>query len=133
MQAVGGSRVHAPFAYTVGLTQAGLPELLVTGLSANRSGELLNAVAFHYLHADPVPRHGEHLCFTSLGCTEVQLPQPDAHLFVAVDLYGDDARAQQLVWADDRGRWPWEQGHRASLGGQPVPGPRAVRESAGPG
>ena len=129
VQAVGGSRSRAPFAYTVGLTEAGLPELLVTGLPALRSAELLNAAAFHYLHADPVPRHGEHLCWRGLPCTElVDVPHPEAHVYVAMNLFGDDVRAQQLVWLDDRGCWPWERGHRASRGGQPVLGPRAVRQ-----
>lgn len=127
VQAVGGSRARAPFAYTVGLTDAGLPELVATGLSALRSAELLNAVAFHYLHADPVPKPGDRFRLNDGPCLEVvALPHPEAHLFVATDLYGDAVRAHQLVWADDRGRWPWERAHRASRGGQPVLGPRGA-------
>lgn len=125
VQFVGGTRRYAPLAYTVGLTDAGLPELVATGLSAPRAARLLNAVAFHYLHADPVPEHGDRIRLNDGPCLEVvALPHPDAHLFVAINLYGGAVRAQQLVWADDRGRWPWERGHRASRGGQPVLGPR---------
>lgn len=125
VQFVGGTRAHAPFAYTAGLTDAGLPELVVTGLAHLRSAELLNAVAGHYLHADPVPVHGDRIRLNDGPCLEVvSLPHPDAHLLVARNLYGGALRAQQLVWCDDRGRWPWERGHRASQGGQPVLGPR---------
>lgn len=125
VQFVGGDRTYAPFAYTVGLTEAGLPELVVTGLTDQRSARLLNGVGAHYLHVDPVPEHGDRIRLTDSVLLEVvALPHPDAHLFVARNVYGDVLRAQQLVWHDDRGRWPWERGHRASRGGQPVLGPR---------
>lgn len=42
---------------------------------------------------------------------------------IDVELCGLGIDAQQLVYADDRGRWPWEVGFR---GTQPVLGPRAV-------
>lgn len=126
VQAVEGGRRSAPFAYTVGLTEAGLPELLVTGLAAYRAVAVLDAAAFHWLHAEPTPGHGEHLDLRDICVELVDLPHPDAHLVVAVRLYGRQAvTAQQLVRADDRGRWPWERGHRAGRGGQPVLGPRA--------
>jgi Domain of unknown function (DUF4262) len=31
-----------------------------------------------------------------------------------------------VVYADDRGRWPWDQGVRGGRGGQPVLGARAA-------
>jgi hypothetical protein len=35
-------------------------------------------------------------------------------------------RGLQMVWADDRDRWPWERGFRGRRGGQPVLGPRTT-------
>jgi hypothetical protein len=127
VQAVTSER-GAPLAYTVGLTAMGLPELVVTGMAPRRAALLLNGMAAHWLHAEPLPAHGEHADTRGGQCLEVvDLPHPEAHLFTATGLYGDDAvAAQQLVWADDRGRWPWERGHRASRGGQPVLGARAT-------
>lgn len=52
----------------------------------------------------------------------VELAHPDAHLDTAVALFGRELRALQLVWADDRGHWPWERGFRGMRGGQPVLG-----------
>ena len=130
VQAVEGGRRSAPFAYTVGLTEAGLPELLVTGMAAYRAAALLNVAAAHWLHAEPLPVHGAHLDLEHVCLELVDLPQPDAHLLMAVRLYGREAvTAQQLVRADDRGRWPWDRGHRAGRGGQPVLGPRAELRS----
>lgn len=42
-----------PFAYTVGLTNQGLPELLMTGMRPQRSGRILNSIA----HQDRRRRH----------------------------------------------------------------------------
>ena len=125
VQAVGGDRLHAPFAYTVGLTEAGLPELLVTGLSQVRAATLLNRAGEHWLHVDLEPGGGVQLVVAGIRVEVVDLPTPSAHLFVADELYGEDVRAQQLVWADTRGVWPWDRGHRAGRGGQPVLGPRS--------
>ena len=128
VQAVLGGKRHAPFAYTVGLTAHGLPELVVTGMAHYRSGALLNGMAGHWLHADVLPVPGQHVDVRDGRCLEVvEVPHPDAHLFVATRLFGrDGVTAQQLVWADSRGRWPWQVGHRAGRGGQPVLGPRCA-------
>lgn len=125
VQAVLGSRAHAPFAYTVGLTGMGLPELLVTGLSQERAAVLLNLMAEHWRHTDRVVAHGEQLELLDGRLLEVvDLPHPEAHVLTAGSVYGDAVRAQQLVWADDRGCWPWDARFRGRRGGQPVLGPR---------
>lgn len=116
---------RAALAYTVGLTSFELPELVVTGLTMVRAGRLLNNVASHVLHAD-APEPGERIPMPGWSLEVVELDQPTAHLFVVADFYGADFSALQLVWADDRGRWPWEQSFRSSRGGQPVLGPRST-------
>lgn len=113
------------FAYTVGLSEHLLPELLVTGLSMRRAGALLNDVAHHlvcHMGDDLVPGQS----WTQRGgptLEVVTVAEPTVHALTAVELYGLDVEAQQLVYADDRGRWPWEVGFR---GTQPVLGPRAI-------
>lgn len=129
VQSVGGSRIHAPFSYTVGLTAFGLPELVMTGRRPAEAAGVLNAYAQHLRHSE-VPDPGEVVEVQDRCFEVVALPHPDAHLFVATGLYGDSAVcALQLVWADERGRWPWEVGHRGGRGGQPVLGPRALPQS----
>jgi len=125
VQAVSGSQGRAPFAYTVGLVAMGLPELLVTGLKPAAAGALLNAVG-----AAPGLRPGELLEVDGRQLEVVHLPHPEAHLYVAHNLYGENLRAMQLVWQDDRGHFPWCKSHRAGRGGQPVLGPRFVQEVA---
>ncbi len=59
----------------------------------------------------------------------MRVAEPGAHLAVAAALNGPRFSAVQLVYADDRGRWPWDVGYRGGRGGQPVLG---ARSNAGP-
>jgi hypothetical protein len=127
VQAVQRDGIHPPWAYTVGLTAAGLPELVATGLPARRAQDLLNDVAAHVLHASPLVPGEQHALEGGPLIEVVELTEPSAHLFVAVEVYGKGIRAQQIVHADERGHWPWDVGYRGVRGGQPVLGLRAVR------
>jgi hypothetical protein len=119
-------RYRPPYVYTVGLTDHGRPELVVTGLPPRRAADLLNGVAAHLVHAD-APAVGEQIPLTGGPLVEiVSVAEPSAHLYVADELYGPGLAALQLVYADDRGHWPWDPGFRGGRGGQPVLGPRAA-------
>lgn len=121
LQYVEPHRDRPPFAYTLGLTLLGRPELVATGLPDHRVGSLLNDAAATARRDGP-PSPGERLLVAGWRVEVVELTVPDAHLHTAVGMFGPDTvRAVQLAWADGRGRWPWERGHR---GGQPVLGVR---------
>ena len=55
----------------------------------------------------------------------VEIEQPQEHLLTAIRIFGEQVRGLQLAWADGRGVWPWEPGHRARRAGQPLLGRRA--------
>ena len=111
-----------PWAYTVGLTSRGRPELVLTGMRWKRAAGLLNAEAAYRVHfEDPVA--GEQFRLRDGPLVEVvAVAEPSAHLHTAVELYGPVLAARQLVHADERGHWPWEVGYRGVRGGQPVLG-----------
>lgn len=115
-----------PFAYTVGLHDLGLPELLITGLAPQTSLRLLNSIA-HYLADDGMRlRPGEHIDYQNQFMLEVvEVEHPDVHLKFACALFGEAVRALQLVWTDDRHRWPWDRGWSHERARQPVLGMRA--------
>lgn len=126
VQGVERDRARPPWAYTVGLTAAGHPELVVTGLPLTRAADLLNGVAAHVMHAAP-PRPGEQMHLRGGPLIEiVEVTEPAAHLLIAVELFGTGIQARQVVHADDRGHWPWDVGYRGVRGGQPVLGARAA-------
>jgi Domain of unknown function (DUF4262) len=115
---------RTPYAYTIGLHERGLPELLVTGLAPQRAAWLLNHVAQKAVHGAPL-MPGERIRLgPGLVIEIVEVEQPGAHMNAAVAFYGSDFRAVQLVWADGRGRWPWAAAFDDGRGTQPVLGLR---------
>jgi hypothetical protein len=126
VQGVQRERHRPPYAYTVGLTAHDRPELIVTGMPYDRAVQLLNSVAEHVLHAE-APRPGEVIPLRRGPVIEiVRVAEPSVHLAVAAALSGPAFSALQLVYADDRGHWPWGVGFRGGHGGQPVLGTRGV-------
>ena len=98
---------RTPFAYTIGLHERGLPELLVTGMPPERANLVLDTVAEYLVRGGrPVP--GERMLIGGeLLLDFVQVEHPDAHLKFAFYFYGPELRALQLVWPDDHGHRPW--------------------------
>lgn len=123
IQGVERDRWRPGFAYTVGLTPMGLPECLVTGLRHRAAVDFLNRVAHRLVcHDDPPLLAGDRPAWPGPLVEVVDVAEPTVHLVMAHGMYGPAIRAVQLVYADDRGRWPWAVGFR---GDQPVLGPRA--------
>lgn len=114
-----------PFAYTVGLHDLGLPELLMTGLPADVATRVLNSIAHMSVGDGTVLAPAMHIDYQDRFLIEVvEVEHPDAHLKFAIKLFGPQVRALQLVWADDRGRWPWDPGWKHGRRRQPVLGIR---------
>jgi hypothetical protein len=120
---------RTPFAYTIGLHDWGLPELLMTAVSPQRATRLLNTVARDAVAGkDLTP--GQQFKVPSGPLIEiVEMGHPDAHLKFAVAFGGPEIRALQLVWADGRGRWPWSAAFCDGRRRQPVLGCRTPSAS----
>ncbi|GGU51270.1 DUF4262 domain-containing protein [Lentzea flava] len=125
VQVVERDRAHPPWAYTVGLTLRGLPELVVTGMPVLEAGRLLDDTAEHLAHSC-VPSPGRRFALEGGPLLEVvRVARPWAHLLVSARLFGEGIEALQLVHADESGNWPWDSSYQGVLGGQPVLGVRA--------
>ena len=124
MISVDGSRCRAEFSYTVGLTEHGLPELIVLAVRAPDATKLLDMWG-SYLLDQKLILPGELMETGSWLLEAVAVDEPEKHLLLADRFYGERLRALQLAWADAAGRMPWDRGHRARRAGQPVLGPRA--------
>jgi hypothetical protein len=120
---------RTPFAYTIGLHDWGLPELLMTAISPQRATRLLNTVARDAVAGKQlIP--GQQVKIPSGPLIEiVEMGHPDAHLEYAVAFGGRGIRALQLVWADGRGRWPWSASFCDGRRRQPVLGCRTPSAS----
>jgi hypothetical protein len=114
------------FAYSIGLTDKGLPEVLEVGLPGEVGGQLINDVAQMLLNE---PQLVQQL---PLKKTHPRWPAPFYLLAADTALakeYGAQAwyrsaeRATfiQIVWPDKYGKWPWEEGcSRGVVEMQPV-------------
>ncbi len=115
-----------PFAYTVGLHNRGLPELLITGLDPLVSTGVLNSIAHMIVDNGAALAPAMHIDYEDRFLIEVvEVEHPDVHLKFAVEICGPDVRALQLVWADNWGRFPWESGWSHGRRRQSVLGVRA--------
>jgi hypothetical protein len=118
-----------PYAYTVGLHDWDVPELLMTGVSPQRATRLLDIVARRLVSGE-VFAPGEQLCLSDGPLVEiVEVDHPDAHMGWAVAFGGPDIHALQLVWADGSGRWPWSADFADGRAMQPVLGCRTLGAS----
>jgi len=113
-----------PYAYTVGLHDWDVPELLVTGVSRQRALRLLNTMARKLVSGEALTP-GQQISLPGGPLIEiVEVDHPDAHMGWAVAFGGVQIRALQLVWADGRGRWPWSARFADGRAMQPVLGCR---------
>jgi hypothetical protein len=120
-------KVAVPWAYTIGLHDWRLPELLITAVSPARALRLLNSVTRDAVRG-PTLTPGQRIKVTNGPLIEVvEVDHPDVHMGWAIELGGPDVRALQLVWADGRGRWPWSSTFCDGRRRQPVLGVRAQK------
>ncbi|CAN5379848.1 hypothetical protein BH10ACT9_BH10ACT9_41360 [soil metagenome] len=99
-----------PFAYTIGLQERGLPELLMTGPTPRVAHIVLNSTAHMIVDDGTELEPAMHIDHEDRFLMEVvEVEHPDVHLKMAVNLYGPRFRALQLVWSDNHGRFPWER------------------------
>ena len=118
------------FSYTVGLTDHGLPELLITGLPQQMSQQLLDHVA-RYMQRKRVPAAGDTMTLPDGWCAEfVQVSEPRTHLAMAVGVCGPQVWALQVVWLDRDGHSPWSPFFNHGGTRQPVLGIRVRRRSS---
>jgi Domain of unknown function (DUF4262) len=105
----------ARFAYTVGLTAHGYPELLIAGLPPEIAHELLNDLAGRVYDKAERFIHGQRITDLIAGYDAVIVRGPatdDLLPGAAFARYGKDrVQLQQIVWPDREGRFPWQPGY----------------------
>lgn len=100
------------YAYTVGLSSRGIPEMVIFGLPTRVAQTILNAAARRALGGD-VPAPGTVIRGLVQGYGLAVLEVRDVRgLALVHDVVeaGGLPRACQLVFPDREGRWPWSAG-----------------------
>jgi hypothetical protein len=115
----------APFAYTVGLTALGHPELIVTGLPPEKAYGILQTLAERIRDNTEALVEGEllervigepYLVRVGAVC-ERELAK---HLTIAQAIYGDEVKALQIIWPDGMNRLPGALGYSIPATAQPI-------------
>lgn len=117
IQIIKGGEDEPPFGYTVGLHESGWPEIIIIGTEQASSHAVLNAVITYLRKSDRRPVDGMVIS----GITEYPLRlqavrgQADPWIIVATrrakKIKGSDrVEVLQLIWADENGKYPGEEG-----------------------
>jgi hypothetical protein len=130
IQGSGGGDGSLPFAYTVGLTAVGHPELMLTGsLGFQTAAVILNGLASRVLRGGARFTAGDVPPEVLVGFDVMMAgPVPAARLpdyppALAKRLYGAGrVRVLQVVYQDGGHRWPWDDGYNLATR-QPIVAP----------
>ncbi len=122
------------FAYTTGVSLRSLPELAVYGLDARTGHAVLNDMVDRLGTSDWRRLVDDEIEFTvdsfdsPLRLIEI-IDKSD--LLVANELF-PDAAFVQVVWPDDRGFYPWQDGYSLSCRAQYIKGVKDVAREIAP-
>ncbi|MFI7079721.1 DUF4262 domain-containing protein [Micromonospora sp. NPDC049903] len=120
----GDFETTAPFAYPVGLTAHGHPDLITAPLPPEVAHTLLNDLAQRVYYKAERFTHGQRISDLIVGYDAIIIdgpPTDDLHPGTAIARYGhDQIRLQQLVWPDKKGRFPWNSGYDFEPRAQPL-------------
>jgi hypothetical protein len=118
---IGTHDLHNSFAYTIGLTEIGLPELIICGMNQQYGALFLNQAA------EIMKRSGafadgaidEDLAHLPSGFKDVTVKQASGHALQAIYRYeGTELESKlrfiQFVIPDKVGVLPWQEGYDAA-------------------
>ncbi len=110
--------------YTVGLTEHGHPEVVMTGLPPDAGTAFLNIVGEIVVREGGRFRSGEATTELADGPPMPVLEVSDKTALSAVEAIYGDVPALQIVWTDSHGHLPWDPGYANPPGSQPLLGSR---------
>jgi len=122
---VKSDRGHFPFVYTTGLTKLGQPELIMIGIPIQLGYGVIQDT-IDAMHEGLVLEAGKTYPNLVSGDYELAVVEvidplnPEYPQSCTTIFYGETFRSYQLVWPDQKGRYPWDEGSQVSE--QPVLG-----------
>lgn len=117
VQTVHGDLIDPSFSYTVGLTEAGLPELIIVGLPERTAGLILNQLARRALEKEldvgqkcELPNGDGSLSYLIGSVSPANVRK---YLKIAAVLYDRNRiRSLQVIWPSKEGLFPGDEGWR---------------------
>lgn len=130
---------NLPYAYTVGLTPSGRPELIVVNLSFSMMQVILSEMAVRTRAGDGLSPGDRHSRIVQDYDLAVVGPADDDSypVHIARAVYPGAGPPVQVVWPDAAGRFPWQAGYdmnqRQPLLGPPPEPPGGIGQVPVPG
>ncbi|MEV0003502.1 DUF4262 domain-containing protein [Micromonospora sp. NPDC050980] len=112
-----------PFAYTVGLTAHGYPELLIAGLDLTIAQQLLNDLATRVYDRAERFTDGQRVSDLIAGYDAVIIDGTatnELYPGAAIARYDQRVRVQQIMWPDPQGLFPGDAGYAYPPAAQPT-------------
>jgi Domain of unknown function (DUF4262) len=112
------------FAYTTGLGLHSLPELAVYGLDATTSGHVLNELGdlLHGYDWCGIVDESVELPLRSLDVPIRLIELIDKQDLIITNALFPNSPALQVVWPDDHGTFPWDEGYALQPNHQQIKG-----------
>lgn len=117
VQLIQGDEDHLPFGYTVGLHDAGWPEIVIIGTHPESSQAILNAIVTDLRKREVRPADGMMISGIAEFPLRLQAPKgpTDAWIMVAKmrakqSAAKSEVEVLQLLWPDDNGKFPGQEG-----------------------
>lgn len=107
-----------PYSYTVGLTEKGLPEIILFGVPPDAAQPVLEILAKELVDGKS---YGENTPLTRVfaGVNAYLKPVPEIaareKMWLASEFYPKRMAGLQLVWPDEAGVFPWQDGFNENL------------------
>ena len=111
------SEEHEPFAYTVGLREEGLPDVILSGIGEPEKVHNLiwNCVKFMRKNKEGfygVTNELANIPLLIARCSgEPAKDLYEERVGIAMQYYGEETPFVQIIWPDTEGRYPFHQGY----------------------
>jgi len=111
-----GVGTDPPFTYTTGLTNEGLPELILTGMGGEQSTYVLNYLVKYAIDNDMKFKHGTVFAmepFNDMPVTFIKVKdsvKTDMMCITRIWHNGEPFDALQVVWCDPNKKFHWDDG-----------------------
>lgn len=115
---VGGDPEYPSFAYTIGLSDRCLPQLLAIGISLRAAGAIVHHLATDWVSGkltnDSIDKRLEDYANLPVVLKPINDPAVWGEYMVQMDRFrstDNEVRVLQVVFPDMNGKFPWESGY----------------------
>lgn len=100
-----------PFCYSIGIQNSDMPEIIIFGMNIKNAGQIINYIGNLMMDGKKfkVGESYDGIIKVPVKFLNVTQENIEEHMFGATDYHnGSSFDALQMVWADEKGNFPWD-------------------------